>query len=48
MAKASKSLHQQNSDIDAVLVTSPTRDTTIDGGAVVDVQKIREAKLKIE
>ena len=43
-----KSLRQQNSDIDAVLLASPTRDSTNDGGAVVDVQKIREAKLKIE
>ena len=48
MVLARKSLRQQNSDIDAVLVASPTRDSPNAGGAVVDVQKIREAKLKIE
>ena len=42
-------MRQQNTDIDAVLLASPTRDdSTYDGGAVVDVQKIRDAKLKIE
>lgn len=48
MVLARKSLRQQNSDIDAVLLASPTRDSPNAGGAVVDVQKIREAKLKIE
>jgi hypothetical protein len=38
---------QQNADIDAVLMISPKRETEA-RGAVVDVQKNRAAKLKIE